>query len=50
MNLIADTFAKRFDHWKITLPDEDLRDRRSGFTHTQKRMDYILEMMYKIQN
>ena len=31
MNLIADTFAKRFAHWKITLPEEDLKARSSGF-------------------
>lgn len=28
MEGIADTFAKRFDHWKITLPEEDLKDRK----------------------
>lgn len=31
MNLIADTFAKRFAHWKITLAEEDLKDRKSGY-------------------
>ena len=31
MKLIADTFANRFAHWKITLPKNDLKDRRSGY-------------------
>ena len=31
MKFIADTFAKHFAHWKITLPEEDLKDRRSGY-------------------
>ena len=31
MNLIAETFAKHFKHWKISLPDEDLKNRRSGY-------------------
>lgn len=31
MKLIVDNFAKRFSHWDITLPGEDIRNRRSGF-------------------
>jgi len=31
MNLIADTFAKRFAHWKINLPEEDIKARRGGY-------------------
>ena len=31
MKLIADNFAKRFAHWKITLPENDLKDRRGGY-------------------
>ena len=31
MKLIADTFANRFAHWKITLPKKDLKDRRGGY-------------------
>jgi hypothetical protein len=31
MKLIADTFAKRFSHWKITLPENNLDSRRSGY-------------------
>jgi hypothetical protein len=27
---IADTFNKRFAHWKIKLPEEDLKTRQSG--------------------
>lgn len=30
MKLIADIFVKRFTHWKISLPEEDLKNRRSG--------------------
>lgn len=31
MKFVADTFAKHFAHWKITLSEEDLKDRRSGY-------------------
>lgn len=31
MKLIAHKFAEQFKHWKITLPDEDLRRKKSGF-------------------
>ena len=30
MDLIAETFAKRFTHWKLTLPEENLKNRSSG--------------------
>lgn len=30
MKLIADIFNKRFSHWKITLPEEDLNTKHSG--------------------
>jgi hypothetical protein len=29
--LIADTFSKRFSHWNITLPEEDIKYGRSGY-------------------
>jgi hypothetical protein len=31
MNLMADTFAKRFAHWEIILPEEDIKTRRGGY-------------------
>jgi hypothetical protein len=31
MNLIADTFAKRFAHWEIILPEEDIKTRSGGY-------------------
>jgi hypothetical protein len=31
MKLIADTFAKRFNHWNITLPEKDIKNRQKGF-------------------
>ena len=30
MELIAETFNNRFDHWEITLPEEDMANRSSG--------------------
>lgn len=30
MEQIAETFNNRFDHWNIMLPEEDIKDRRSG--------------------
>ena len=29
--LIAKTFAKRFSHWKIRIPEDKLENRRSGY-------------------
>ena len=29
--MIADTFAKRFAHWKIRIPEENLKNRRGGY-------------------
>jgi hypothetical protein len=31
IEMIADTFAKRFDHWKIKIPEENLKNRRGGY-------------------
>ena len=31
MKSIADTFNKRFAHWKIKLPEEDLKNGKSGY-------------------
>lgn len=31
MEQITDTFAQRFAHWNITLPEEDLKGRQSGY-------------------
>lgn len=31
MKLIAETFAQHFSHWKLTIPEEDLKNRASGF-------------------
>jgi hypothetical protein len=31
MDLIGETFAKHFAHWKITLPEENLKIRRGGY-------------------
>lgn len=33
MNCIGKTFAKRFEHWDIHIPEEDLAERRRGFIH-----------------
>ncbi len=33
MELIAYNFAKRFGPWDITLPDENLKNRRNGYIH-----------------
>lgn len=33
MKEIADTFAKHFSHWQITLPEKNLKKRCSGFIH-----------------
>lgn len=31
MKSIADAFNKRFAHWKIQLPEEDLKNGQSGY-------------------
>ncbi|MEM2097992.1 MAG: hypothetical protein QXI70_07535 [Methanothrix sp.] len=31
MNRIGEIFAKRFEHWNLRIPEEDLAERRSGF-------------------
>ncbi len=31
MELIATTFAQRFTHWNIKLPEENLKNRQSGY-------------------
>ncbi len=31
MNLISESFDKRFAHWKINLPGDDLKSKRSGY-------------------
>ncbi|MGD9911817.1 hypothetical protein [Methanothrix sp.] len=33
MNRIGEIFAKRFEHWNLRIPEEDLDKRRSGFIH-----------------
>jgi len=31
MNLMEDTFAKHFAHWKIVLPEENIKNRQGGY-------------------
>ncbi len=31
INLIAENFANRFAHWDITIPEDDLKNRRNGY-------------------
>lgn len=31
MKLIAETFAQHFAHWNITIPEENLKNRQSGY-------------------
>ena len=31
MNLISDIFAKHFAHWKITLPEDNIKTRQNGY-------------------
>lgn len=31
MNLMEDTFAKHFAHWKIVPPEENIKNRQGGY-------------------
>lgn len=33
MQIIEESFRKRFSRWDITLPEEDLKSKNSGFIH-----------------
>lgn len=31
LEILADTFAKHFTHWRIKLPEEDIKNRKNGY-------------------